>query len=179
MKEGQLSAKSIGRAFHLFPDSIVLISDEGFLEDHENYGYFPLFDSVSCRNFTVQGESMDPTSQATASPLAAASFSRKRKLAGNSFKPKGTAGSSKPPGVTTLKPASWRKNIEVCSITDRRVRKSTNYPVTLTPATACIEAVMNILSVEAFDGQEVVLLDKDNLRIPDNHTTRSKINPLI
>ena len=50
---------------------------------------------------------------------------------------------------------------------------------TLTPATACIEAVMNILSVEAFDGQEVVLLDKDNLRIPDNHTIRSKINPLI
>ena len=80
MKEGQLSAKSIGRAFHLFPDSIVLISDEGFLEDQDNYGYFPLFDSVSCRNFTVQGESMDPTSQATASPSAAASFSRKRKL---------------------------------------------------------------------------------------------------
>lgn len=53
-------------------------------------------------------------------------------------------------------------------------KENRNHAVTLTPATACIEAVSNIISVEAFEGNELVLLDKDNLVDSWNKTTRSK-----
>ena len=83
---------------------------------------------------------------------------------------------SKPPGVEAsgkLKD-SWRKTVDVCSVVEGSLKKVSNHPVTLTPSTACIEAISNIVSAEAFHGETIVLLDKDNLKIPDNKTTRSE-----
>uniref|UniRef100_A0A1X7TA93 RING-type domain-containing protein n=1 Tax=Amphimedon queenslandica TaxID=400682 RepID=A0A1X7TA93_AMPQE len=153
-----------------------------FLEEAETDGTFRLANSSYCTTFVVQGQSCDvpPLPPPIAStPLTHQSSSSsssnhggKRKFGTNSFKPKlSLKGSRAPPG--TLKNESWRKNVEICSVSEGKAKKTCNHPVTLTPATACIEAVSNIVSVEAFEGNDVVLLDKDNLRIPDNKTTRS------
>ena len=53
-----------------------------------------------------------------------------------------------------------------------RLKRSVNHPITLTKETA---PIFNTVSVETIKGQQIVLLDKDNLKIPDDNTTQSKI----
>ena len=82
---------------------------------------------------------------------------------------------SKPPGVTMAdkKEVVWQKTIEICAFNESlQLEKQMNYPLDLTPATANITSVSDILSADVFNGQACVLLDVDNLKIPDSVTTR-------
>ena len=91
---------------------------------------------------------------------------------------------NKPPGVAKQegqrgKPGkghgeAWTKTIEICTYDDSTyaMRKTLNLPITLSEKTASVNRVAEIVSLESFEGEEVVLLDSDNLKIPDSAGTR-------
>ena len=66
----------------------------------------------------------------------------------------------------------WRKVIEIHKFSDRELKKQSNFPITLTPSTAKLQYIANVISVELFSGDEVVLLDNENYQIPDSSTTQ-------
>ena len=51
------------------------------------------------------------------------------------------------------------------------MRKTLNLPITLSEKTASVNPVAEIVSLESFEGEEVVLLDSDNIKIPDSAGT--------
>ena len=54
------------------------------------------------------------------------------------------------------------------------IKKTFNLPLTLTEQTSSVSGVADIASAEAFGGEPVVILDSENLRIPDSIGTRGK-----
>ena len=50
-----------------------------------------------------------------------------------------------------------------------------NLPLTLNENTATITRIADMTSAEAFEGDALVLLDSENLRIPDSVGTRGMI----
>ena len=68
--------------------------------------------------------------------------------------------------------SSWLKSIEIHTLKGGELRKSSNYPLTLTIETATIPSVAAKISAECFDNSPVVLLDHDNLKIPHNACTQ-------
>ena len=52
--------------------------------------------------------------------------------------------------------------------TDTIIKKTFNLPLTLTEQTSSVTGVGDIASAEAFGGDSVVILDSENLRIPDS-----------
>ena len=55
------------------------------------------------------------------------------------------------------------------------LKKAFNLPLMLREQTATINNIADMTSAEAFEGESVVLLDADNLRIPDSIGTRGMI----
>ena len=86
----------------------------------------------------------------------------------------------RPPGVTKQEVRkyragnSWTKMVEICRFdTDTTaIKKTFNLPLTLTEQTS---SVADIASAEAFGGEPVVIIDAENLRIPDRIGTRSRV----
>jgi len=66
----------------------------------------------------------------------------------------------------------WNKSIEVYSLVEGELKKKSNFPLLLTPASACIEYISDQLAFEVFGGENVVLLDNENYQIPDTASTR-------
>ena len=66
----------------------------------------------------------------------------------------------------------WTKNVEICSLEGTTVKKSHNLPIYFKKGTASVASVSEFVSQEAFDGNAVVLLDAENLKIPDTIGTR-------
>ena len=52
------------------------------------------------------------------------------------------------------------------------IKKTFNLPLTLNESTASVTKVADIASAETFEGDAVVLLDSENLQIPDSVGTR-------
>ena len=65
---------------------------------------------------------------------------------------------------------AWTKKIEICMYDDstNAMRKTLNLPITLSKKTASVNCVAEIVSLASFEGEEVVLLDSDNLKILDS-----------
>lgn len=64
---------------------------------------------------------------------------------------------------------SLTKTVEVCyDPSNSSIKKSFNLPLTLTEQTATVTKIADITSAEAFDGDSVVMLDSENLRLPDS-----------
>ena len=176
LRSGQLTTATIGKVFHLFPDSIVLISTDGALETPDDTGTFYLDDT----EYIVDG---DTTSPHKATVTSAVSTQKKMSpiKGGNIFKrPSHQAGAadqheSGPSQVQKGKKTEWRKNIEVVQLRKGQVKKS-NFPVSLTPSTANIECISNQLSSEVpeFEGSHgnIVLINNENYKIPDSSATK-------
>lgn len=56
------------------------------------------------------------------------------------------------------------------------IKKTFNLPIILSEKASTVSAVTTVVSVEAFDGETVVLLDANNLLIPDSGGTRGRLN---
>ena len=56
LKETQLDAKFIGKLFNVYPDSVLLLSDDGTVEGPDENGRFRLEDYLE---YELQGEVMD------------------------------------------------------------------------------------------------------------------------
>ncbi len=109
--------------------------------------------------------------------LVKGGFSFKRPFHQSQDDQQGKGGSSSH-SQTTFKQIEWRKMIEVVELKDGRIKKLTNFPISLTPSTAAIDYISNQLSLEVpqFQGFEVVLLDNENYQIPDISTTKGQFS---
>ena len=72
---------------------------------------------------------------------------------------------------------TWTKTIDICTWDDSTIKKTFNLPITLSEkgSDATVGGVAALVATEAFDGEEVVLLDADNLLIPDSCGTRGTV----
>ena len=66
--------------------------------------------------------------------------------------------------------------MEICSYDplDAVIKKTFNLPLILTEETSTVNKVADLASAEAFGGDAVIILDSDNLRIPDSAGTRGE-----
>lgn len=67
---------------------------------------------------------------------------------------------------------AWTKTVEICALEGSQLKKSFNLPLSLTESSATVVCVADFVSNEAFDGAAAVLLDAENLLIPDSVGTR-------
>ena len=66
----------------------------------------------------------------------------------------------------------WIKKIEICTFQGSQLNKWFDLEILLTKSTATVGDVAECISEEAFDGDEVVLLDSENVQIEDSSVTR-------
>ena len=181
-----MTAETIAKVFNVFPHSIVLVGENGTVATPEGDGHFCLYEMEQGVTWTVNGDPSKPahaegtmsrpsTSYAYQQPDSVrASLSTKAK-----WKPLSTP---RPPGVTKQEARkhgagnSWTKTVEICryDADTTAIKKTFNLPLTLTEQTSSVPGVADIASAEAFSGEPVVIIDADNLRIPDSVGTRGK-----
>ena len=71
----------------------------------------------------------------------------------------------------TKKGEEWKKSIEICECTtDGRLKKVSNFPMSLTNDTAKVDYITESISQELFDGVEVLLIDAENLENKGFHS---------
>ena len=173
MKEEQLNLKCISQIFRFFPDSIILVADDGSVEFPDEQGNFSL---ASYLSYQVQGDSLakgPAPCTINSSPLSLPSTSAARAPVrtprGISIKAKWP---SKPPAVAAKECTEWTKSIEVNQVTNGELKKFSNFPIILSEPSATILHISQQLSCEVFAGKKVILLDNDNLPIPDTTASR-------
>ena len=181
-KYHQLTVKWIGKQFGLYPESILLFTEaDGELEVPDDSGNFHLGES---KLYIVQGD-LKPFGVGEAGPSSSLSASRTPML------PTGTSASylltnqkkNKRFSIKTKTRESpstdtgggWSKNIELHSYNRTgELRKTSNYPLSLTTSSANLAAVTEKISAECYSNNGVVLLDNDNFKIPCNSCTQGK-----
>ena len=144
------------------------------------------FGSPAVHSHTSKMSSSAGPSRASSSLFAGGkrkSSSRSQAAAGG-YKHKGPllCNSVKPPGVISQETdlryfdqIHWRKNIEICDYVCGRLKKNSNFPMSLTNETAKVEFIAESISQELFSGEDVVLVDADSLQIRDSTVTRGKL----
>lgn len=181
LRSGQLTTATIGKVFHLFPDSIVLISTDGALETPDDTGTFFLDDI--CGEYIVEGDTTSPKVVEHKATVTSAVSTHKKMpqiKGGHMFKRpfhQADQHESGPSQAQRCKETEWRKNIDVVELKKGQLKKISNFPVSLTPSTANIECVSNQLSSEVpeFEGSDIVLIDNGNYKIPDSSATKGEL----
>ncbi len=200
LKPGQLKISVLAKLFHLFPESIILISEDGCVETPDDNGDF--LEVNDFHTWSATGESTKPSNVATASnsPLVY-SYQLPGKKGGGKWTPRFTSSMltqrQKPPGVRAQEQLAgssgagaagpsqsepeWRKYVEVCKWSERDGgwKKVSNLPVSLTETTANIERVAQMVSEDALAGEPGVVLDNEYLRLLDAPSTRGKFPILV
>ena len=207
LKERQLTTSVLARVFCLFPETIILVSDDGYVEIPDEDGCFNSVDDLPV--WTVTGDSMNPTSAAPPTammtpfayqpPRAAGRKTRARKWAPiyrtslfQQQKPPGvraqessdyvgTSSGSRSVQPSASEPTIWRKYIEICKWSEREKqwKKVSNLPLTLSESTANIQSVTEMVAADAFNGEAAVILDNEYLQIPDTPNTMGKQDFLV
>ena len=201
IRSTQLNSKAVGRIFNFFPQSVYLVGDDGSVELPDEDGGFEVGSMDASLIWTCSGDSSKPANQShwlqpgpsyayqpTDQTRERERQDRSKRPASGKWKPKFTTSSlsgnrqNKPPGVekqeASLRQTSqltWNKTIEICSFEGSKIKKSFNLPVSLTERSARVERIAEFVSAEAFEGAAVVLLDSDNLQIPDSIGTRGML----
>ena len=140
LKSSQLNVQILSKIFGLFPNSILLLSDDGYVETADSDGRFHDVDDLS--QWTVTGECMKPCQTVSAVPVSYSyqppTAYRGRGKGKAKWTPRLNPLSTfhmhaprTPPGVRTqeamqsddtdaagpsskAQPSEWRKNVEVC-----------------------------------------------------------------
>ena len=195
LRESQMSASTIGKIFNVFPQSIVLIGDDGSVATPDASGEFSCLDLSYETSWTVNGDPSKPDDGSKCRPGSSGVLYAYQQPALSSLP--GTSGGhmiskkwkpstslsltrNKPPGVAKQEgkksAPSWTKTLEICSYDPLEAvfKKTFNLPLTLTEETSTVNKVADLASAEAFGGDAVIILDSDNLRIPDSAGTRGE-----
>lgn len=204
LKSSQLKTAVLSIVLGLFPDSIILLSDDGYVETADTDGRFHDVDDLPV--WTVSGNSLQPLAGTSAGPgpsginsysyqspqarLAKWSRGKSRWTPATFSTSTLVPGPRQLPGVCAHEPsvsqdecnqssevpAEWRKSIEVCKwIEQKKVwKKVSNLPMVMTEATANIPCMMQMVSDDVFGSEETVLLDIDYSKIPDTSATRGE-----
>lgn len=187
LKETQLTVQILSKIFGLYPESILLLSDDGYVEAPNDDGRFIDVDDLPI--WSVSGEAVRPVQSSSGSalyqpPTTSRGSSRRGRGRIRCWTPATTytppGGTRKPPGVRaqeeqfeTTVGREWRKYIEVCRWNERenQWKKVTNLPLEMTEATASVPHVTQMVAEDVFAGDETVLVDTDYLKIPDTSAT--------
>ena len=198
----QLATNVLGKIFDIFPEMIILIGDDGFVATANSKGLFEDLDDVpiwTCQGTSCKPST---ESISTAFPYQAPVAKRGGKGKGKgrapaqwnpqyttSYLPSLRVGTSRPPGVVAQETRSdnvpsgipdpiadreFTKKIDICrwSGLGSGWEKVSNLPLTLTEATATVSNVADTVSDEAFEGNSVLLLDADYLKVMGTASTR-------
>ena len=92
-------------------------------------------------------------------------------LATSQKKPESFRSSDESKRQSPLDPV-WTKSIEICNFEGSELKKAFNLPVALNEKSATVSDVAEFVSDEAFEGASVVLLDSENLQIPNTIGTQ-------
>ena len=180
-----MTAETIAKVFNVFPHSIVLVGENGTVATPEGPdGQFCLYEMEQGVAWTVNGDPSKPVEGTMSRPSTSYAYQQPdslRALLSTKAKWKPLA-TPRPPGVTKQEARkygagnSWTKTVEICRYdTDTTaIKKTFNLPLTLTEQTSSVPGVADIASAEAFGGEPVVIIDAENLRIPDSIGTRGK-----
>ena len=195
IQSGQLNARSIGRVFNVFPQSVFLVADDGSVIPDED-GNLNVDNMDASFVWTCDGDSSRPAESAAGTslygspfayqPLEASMAITERKTR-NRWAPKfntsmlraqnsGQHANEAKQWVDSLVDLTWTKNIEICSFEGSDVKKLFTLPISLTEKSASVSSVSKFVSQEGFEGHAVVLLDSENLKIPDTFGTCGKIS---
>ena len=144
IRSAQLNSRALGRVFKLDPDCLYLVSENGNVELPDERGLF----DVDCMDNSLVWSCEGSSPQRT--------------------RPREAIRRCVPPVCES----AWIKIIHVCDFDGLLLRKICNLPVPLTEQSASVASVSQFVSQEAFGGGAVVLLDWENLKIPDTVRTR-------
>ena len=187
LKAGQMTTSTLGKIFNIYPTSLFLIGSDGTVATPDEEGDFETYDLCPDVEWTVNGDSSKPHSSSQSCSGRNSPYAYQQPSSPPPNPPKSgmlTLNRNKPPGVarqeiqTQKAPGrsiseTWTKTIEVCSYEDNVLKKTLNLPITLSEKTASVSHVGEIVSMEAFE-EVVILLDNDNLKIPNSAGTRGK-----
>ena len=188
LKQPQVNVNLLSTVFGFFPHTIYLKSENGHVETSES-GLFVDVDS----SLTWECHGMKAESSSFPSAASAVNDSMKyiyqhqppqkefHCLAGPQGKGKqssslGRSAVWKRKG-TPLVETEWMKSVEILkwNHSDLLWEKISNLPVRLTEDTANVPDISAVVSRDAFDGKEIVLLDFDFLHILDISSTRGML----
>ena len=197
LKPCQLTTAVLAKLFCLFPESIVLVSDNGYVATPDEDGDFMNVDDLPI--WTVTGESTKPseTLQTTSTNPYAYQPPRpgkgkvkeiKQMQSGRQpslrlfssvrsplvFVPKNTKGhrKSQERRGRSSSGGSTLKSADGANMRGRRY--VSNLPIQLTESDATVDRVSQMVSDDAFNGEPVALLDNDYLKILDTSSTRGE-----
>lgn len=167
MRSSQLNARAVSRVFNLFPQTVFLSADDGSVELPDEDGSFNVDNMDASQVWTCNGDSAKPaiTLNQWLCPVSSGSqyWPEERPLIKRRFgqsKRRCSCGSE------------WIKRIEICDLEGSVLKKIFNLSVSLTEQSATVSSIAEFVSEEAFNGAAVVLLDSENLEIPDTIGTR-------
>ena len=130
MKEEKINLKCIRQIFRFFPDSIILVADDGSVEFPDEQGNFSL---ASYLSYHVQGDSLAEgpapctiNSSPLSLPSTIAACAPVRTPRGISIEDKWP---SKPPAVAAKECTEWTKSIEVNQVTNGELNPQIGFNV--------------------------------------------------
>ena len=198
LRASRMRIATLGKIFNIFPQSLFLVGSDGTVATPDEEGDFETYDMSQDTEWTVSGDFSKPTGSHSATDFP--SGSTNSQYAYQSQQPEASSlvhrsmrkRDQKRPSGSPLYHSPWcetnivvwqsRKAREesldendwICTYDDSTyaMRKTLNLPITLSEKTASVNRVAEIVSLESFEGEEVVLLDSDNLKIPDSAGTR-------
>ena len=192
LRSTQMTVETLGKVFNFVSATIFLVGDDGSVATPCEDGTFDTFEMNCDVVWTVCGSSS--LTREGPGGSTSSSINRQQNKAG-SGKWRPSVGSSIVAASSTATPAvgsrtskheskkpsggggpgqSWTKTVEICcyELSSSCIKKTFNLPLTLNENTATVTRIADITSAEAFEGDAVVLLDSENLRIPDSVGTR-------
>lgn len=174
LRSAQLNADTLSRIFNVDPDTVFLVGEDGTVAFPDSERTFDTME-MDCEVWTVNGNGRSfPTDASTSNPAPPKQKKWKPSIQ-SSLTPCGSGRLGKQKPESTKKGStSWTKTVEVCCYdkSTSTVTKTFNLPLTLTEQSASVNKIADLTSAEAFDGDAVVVIDADNLRIPDSVGTR-------
>ena len=192
MRAAQMNARAVGRVFNPFPETVFLVAGDGSVElpDEDRRFHTDVIDSSLI--WTCDGDSSKPVHQGSQwgelgefQPGTSGSFqyayqptdeARQRESTDSSLRKRRKREHTEPRPTPDL---IWIKKIEICTFQGSQLNKWFDLAILLTKSTATVDDVAECVSEEAFDGDQVVLLDSENVQIEDSSVTRGVFSLLV
>ena len=181
MRPAQVNARAIGLVFNLFPESVLLVADDGSVELPDDDGCFQMETMDSSMVWTCDGDSSKSAHQGSQwqqqgeSQLGPSGFqyayqpTDEQESMDRQLRQCQKCNRTEP--RLALDP-TWIKKVEICTLQGSQLKKWFNLTILLTESSATVGNVAECVSEEAFDGDEVILLDSGNTLIGDSIVTR-------
>ena len=180
-----LKTANLSKIFGLFPQSITLVSEDGFVEVPNEEGDFVNIDEFVTWN--VEGEKMNsnqtymPQKLAYQPPVAKKGTKKSWTPSYSTSSMHRISGPNRPPGVHNQeeKPIAhkkkWGRKVDICKWDGFSWIKTNNIHMTLTESTASVRYIADTIASDIFEGERTVLLDSEYLEILNTNGTKGTV----